>query len=102
MPHRHGESAGSIIAEEINGTVVLSVTGRLDAEAGAALLAALNAALEISPDRVDVDLVAVDDFTPEGLDALQACRGLSCRLAQGMHFRTVGGPGQAAFLEAFQ
>jgi hypothetical protein len=101
-PARPDENGGTIVAEAIDGTVVLSVAGLLDADAGGALLAALDAALAVAPDRVEVDLAGVADFTPEGLDALQSCRDFSFRLADGLHYRTVPGPGQAAFLAAFE
>lgn len=101
-PLHASNASGTIVAEEVEGTVVLSVAGCLDGDAGAALLAALDAALEVSPERVEVDLAAVDDFTEDGLDALQGCREASFRLTEGMHFRTVAGPGQQAFLSAFQ
>lgn len=99
---RADEPVGTIVAEEVDGTVVLSVAGRLDADAGGALLAALDAALEVAPQRVEVDLAGVADFTPEGLDALQSCREFAFRLEDGLHYRTVPGPGQTAFLAAFE
>lgn len=102
IPASSDEAVGTIVAEEIDGTVVLSVAGLLDADAGGALLAALDAALEVAPERVEVDLAGVADFTPEGLDALQSCREFSFRLVDGLHYRTVPGPGQAAFLAAFE
>ena len=97
-----GDPAGTIVAEEVEGTVVLSVAGYLDGDSGGALLAALDAALEVSPQRVEVDLARVDGYTPEGLDALHSCREVSFRLAEGLHYRTVPGPGQEAFLAAFE
>ncbi len=99
VPH---EPLGTIVAEATNGTVVLSVAGVLDGQAGGALLSALDAALAVAPTRIEVDLAAVEDFTDDGLDALQSCRDAATQLPEGLHYRTMPGPGQAAFFAAFE
>jgi hypothetical protein len=84
------------------GVIVLTLAGELDQEAGAALEEAA-AAVAASDDttRLDIDLRSLTSFTPEGADALVACRSLATSLAGGLHYRTGRGPGRAALLAAY-
>jgi hypothetical protein len=96
--------AGSIPVPTIerDGTVVtITIRGRLDAHAGVELLAALQDEIDGGPDRVDVDLQEVDDWTPEGARALRRARRLGRVLAGGLHYRCAVGPGHDALLVAF-
>jgi hypothetical protein len=87
---------------ERDGTVVtITVRGKLDAHAGVELLAALQAEIEAGPGRVDVDLLAVDGWTPEGARALRRARRLGRVLDDGLHFRCAAGAGHDALLVAF-
>lgn len=83
--------------------VALVLSGDLDARAGSALVAAAAAAAARVDEvvRVDVDLRAVESFTPEGAAALLACRDLTDSLAEGLHYRTGRGPGREALLAAY-
>ena len=88
---------------EEGAVVVLVVRGDLDARAGKALETAAASA-GARPDevtRVDVDLRAVDSFTPEGAAALLCCRDLTDGLSEGLHYRTGRGPGREALLAAY-
>jgi hypothetical protein len=82
-------------------TVVLAVVHCLDEAAGGALLDAASAALDSAPDRIDVDLRALDSFTDAGARALVGCRDLSTRLPEGLHYRTGRGPGRDALMAAY-
>jgi hypothetical protein len=81
--------------------VTITVRGRLDAHAGVELLATLQDEIETGPARVDVDLQAVDDWTPEGARALRRARRLGRVLEDGLHYRCAAGAGHAALLTAF-
>jgi hypothetical protein len=82
--------------------VVLTVRGCLDGAAGAALVkAAADAASDLDPSRIDIDLCAVTGFTPEGARWLLRCRRLSGDLRDGLHYRTGRGPGAEALLVAY-
>ena len=81
--------------------VVLAVQGRLDATAGAALLAAVGQAVVGGIPRVDIDLRPVTSFTPAGAGALAACRTAAVELTDGLHYCTGPGPGQDALLTAY-
>jgi hypothetical protein len=83
------------------GAVVLELADLLDAEAGAALLAAAEAALATEPERVDIDLTALQSWTKEGAAALVRCREVCSDLPDGLHYRTGRGPGRAALLAAY-
>ncbi|HEY3144451.1 MAG TPA: hypothetical protein VGJ86_25195 [Acidimicrobiales bacterium] len=82
-------------------TVVIAVERCLDSPTGEALLSAASAALATGPTRLDIDLRALENFTPEGADALVSCRELSGQLAEGLHYRTGRGPGRDALLAAY-
>jgi hypothetical protein len=82
-------------------TVVLAVVRCLDEAAGGALLDAASAAVDAGPNRIDVDLRALDSFTDAGARALVGCRDLGARLPEGLHYRTGRGPGREALLAAY-
>jgi hypothetical protein len=82
-------------------TVTIRVAGVLDGVAGAALVDTLRAELDRGPSRIDIDLAALEGYTEDGLAALASCRELATGLADGLHYRTEGGPGQQALLDAF-
>ena len=81
--------------------VTITVRGRLDAHAGVELLATLQDEIDGGPARVDVDLQAVDDWTPEGARALRRARRLGRVLEDGLHYRCAAGAGHDALLTAF-
>jgi hypothetical protein len=83
-------------------TVVLVVDGSLDAREGETLLRLATAAVDSGPDRLDIDLRGLRDYTEDGARALVACRSLGPRLAEGLHYRTGRGPGREALLLAYQ
>ena len=85
-------------AEEV---VTITLQGRLDANAGVELLASLQAHLDAGAGRVDIDLLGIDDWSPEGARALRRCRTLAGNLPGGLHYRTGPGAGHDALLEAF-
>jgi hypothetical protein len=82
-------------------TVVLTIIGCLDAEAGASLLKRVAAALEERACRVDIDLRSLTGFTEPGATALGACKRMCAGLPDGLHYRTGQGPGREALLSAF-
>jgi len=81
--------------------VTITLRGRLDAHAGVELLAALQEEIDGGPSRVDVDLQAVEDWTPEGARALRRARRLARVLDDGLHYRCAAGAGHDALLDAF-
>ena len=81
--------------------VVLELTNLLDAHAGAALVTATNLAVEMSPDRVDIDLRCLQSWTQDGASSLVRCREICSDLPDGLHYRTGRGPGRAALLAAY-
>jgi hypothetical protein len=83
-------------------TVVIVVEQTLDASEGDELVRAASAAVESGPDRLDIDLRALESYTDEGANALVACRTLGTQLAEGLHYRTGRGPGRDALLAAYQ
>ena len=83
------------------GAVVLQVANLLDAEAGAALVAAAEAALTTDPARVDIDLTSLQSWTQDGAAALVQCRAVCGDLPDGLHYRTGRGPGRSALLAAY-
>jgi hypothetical protein len=82
-------------------TVVIAVERCLDSPTGEALLNAVSGAMATGPTRLDIDLRALENFTPEGADALVSCRKLSSELVEGLHYRTGRGPGRDALLAAY-
>ena len=98
-----GRSAtGEVHRADVDGAVVLSVRGPLDDAAGRSLVAALQSTVADPPPRVDIDLAEVCSFTTAGAAALGECRSYADHLLDGLHYRTVQGPGQDAFLGAFE
>lgn len=81
--------------------VVLELSDLLDAGAGDALVAAAEAALLTDPERVDIDLRALQSWTKDGVVALVRCRAICGDLPDGLHYRTGRGPGRAALLAAY-
>ncbi len=81
--------------------VILELADLLDAQIGAALVAAADAALATQPDRVDIDLRNLQSWTQEGALALVRCREICGDLPDGLHYRTGRGPGRAALLAAY-
>ena len=81
--------------------VTITLRGRLDGHAGVELLATLQDEIETGSSRVDVDLQAVEDWTPEGARALRRARRLARVLEDGLHYRCAAGAGHAALLTAF-
>lgn len=82
-------------------TVVLAVVQKLDEATGGALVDAASAAVAADTERIDVDLRALESFTPRGARALVACRDVAARLPQGLHYRTGRGPGRDALMAAY-
>ena len=83
------------------GAVVLELADLLDAAAGDALVAAAEAAITTEPERVDIDLTALQSWTQDGAAALVRCRAVCSDLPDGLHYRTGRGPGRAALLAAY-
>jgi hypothetical protein len=80
--------------------LTVSVTGPLDANSGVELLAGVQSGIE-GAERVDIDLLGMVEYTPEGARSLKRARSLAARLAEGLHFRIAPGICQDALLEAF-
>ncbi len=83
------------------GAVVLEISDLLDGDIGEALVCAAEAALTTDPERVDIDLRALQSWTQAGVSSLVRCRALCGDLPQGLHYRTGRGPGRAALLAAY-
>lgn len=83
------------------GAVVLELSDLLDADTGDALVAAAEAALTTDPQRVDIDLRALQSWTQGGVASLVRCRAVCGDLPDGLHYRTGRGPGRAALLAAY-
>jgi len=81
--------------------VILELSDLLDASTGEALVSAAQAALATDPERVDIDLRALQSWTQEGVASLVACRAVCADLPDGLHYRTGRGPGRAALLAAY-
>lgn len=94
-------TTGTGVAVRREGSVLtVTVTGQLDANSGVELLAGIRSAIE-GATRIDVDLLGIAGFTPEGARSLKRSRALSGRLPDGLHFRIAPGVCQEALLEAF-
>jgi predicted transcriptional regulator len=96
-----GSTPSSIDVTTEGRTVVLAVVRCLDEATGDALLDAATAALDSAPDRIDVDLRALESFTAAGAQALVGCRDLSVKLPEGLHYRTGRGAGREALMAAY-
>ena len=101
MPPTADPGVAPDVANRVEGTVTITLGGRLDANAGIELLAALQAHLDGGAARIDIDLLGLDDWNPEGARALRRCRRLAQNLPGGLHYRTGPGAGHDALLEAF-
>jgi hypothetical protein len=97
----HEARSSSITVSTDGSTVVIAVECTLDCREGEALLSAAHAALATGPSRLDIDLRALEGYTPEGAGALVACRSLGAQLPEGLHYRTGRGPGREALLSAY-
>jgi anti-anti-sigma regulatory factor len=82
-------------------TAAIAVSGDLDEPRGEALLRDVAIAIDDGVSRIEVDLQGIQSFTAAGAGLLVACRDLGSRLPDGLVFRTVSGPGEAALLAAF-
>lgn len=85
----------------VGSTVVLSLSGELDDDAGEALVAAATAALDVEPERIDIDLRDLESWTSAGVRSLKHCREVCSGLLGGLHYRTGRGPGREALLAAY-
>jgi hypothetical protein len=81
--------------------VVLELSDVLDPLVGRVLVDAVASAVATGPQRVDIDLRCLTDFTEEGARALVRCRELCRELPDGLHYRTGRGPGRDALLAAY-
>ena len=81
--------------------VVLELADLLDAAPAPRCVAAAEAALATGPQRVDIDLTALQSWTQDGAAALVRCREVCGDLPDGLHYRTGRGPGRAALLAAY-
>lgn len=93
--------AGHVRVGREGALVTITIRGRLDANAGVELLAAIQDEAESGPSRIDVDLQGVEDWTPEGARALRRARRLARVVDEGLHYRCAQGAGHGALLEAF-
>jgi len=85
-----------------DGVIVLELLGTLDGDTGEALeQAAMAVASSDGTTRLDIDLRRLEHYTPDGADALVACRSHCAALAGGLHYRTGRGPGREALLAAY-
>ena len=81
--------------------VVLELSDSLDPLVGRVLVDAVASAVATHPDRVDIDLRSIIEWTVEGARALVRCRELCRDLPDGLHYRTGRGPGREALLAAY-
>jgi hypothetical protein len=96
-----GAADAPVHISTVGDAAVLAVGARLDAETGAALLAAARAVATTGISRIDIDLRGLLSFTPAGAEALVACRDLAAALSEGLHYRTGQGAGRDALLAAY-
>lgn len=101
MPPTIDGLTGRLSVRRDGDLVTIALSGRLDAATGVELLAAVQTALEGGASRIDVDLLGMDSYAPEGARALPRCRSLAQTLAGGLHFRFTTGVGHDAIAEAF-
>jgi hypothetical protein len=83
------------------GAVVLELSDVLDPLVGRVLVDAVASAIATAPERVEIDLRSITDWTHEGALALVRCRELCRDLPDGLHYRTGRGPGRDALLAAY-
>lgn len=101
MPVTRRDPEHAIGIQPVDDGVVLTVRGRLDHAAGAALVEATAAVVADGTARIEIDLSSVTDFTDRGACALVACRERGAGLAGGLHYCTAKGPGRDALLAAY-
>lgn len=101
MPPTADPLAGPVRVARAGDLITISLHGRLDAHTGVELLAALQGEIDGNPPRIDVDLLAVEHWTPEGARSLRRARSLAQGLPDGLHYRTAAGAGHEALLAAF-
>jgi hypothetical protein len=102
MPPTADPLAGQVRVARDGALVTISLHGKLDAHAGVELLVTLQAEIDGGPARVDVDLLGIDHWTPEGARSLRRVRSLAQGLSDGLHYRTGAGAGHEALLAAFE
>ena len=76
--------------------VVVELSDLLDGRTGEALVAAAETALATDPERVDIDLRALQSWTQDGVVALVRCRAICGDLSDGLYYRTGRGPGRGS------
>ena len=81
--------------------VVLELSAALDHVVGRVLVDAVASAVATGPERIDIDLTGLTEWTAEGAEALVECRELCRSLPEGLHYRTGRGPGRDALLAAY-
>lgn len=81
--------------------VVLELSSILDAAVASSLVDAVEAAITATPQRIEIDLQDLLDWTSEGARALVRCRELCREVPDGLHYRTGRGPGREALLAAY-
>ena len=81
-------------------TIVLTLQGCLDGEAGRVLLEATTSAAAAHASRVEIVLDDLDSFTDDGAAALNLCARLHATVPGGVALRAGGGVGRQALLAA--
>lgn len=90
--------SGSVVIDGRDDRVVLRLDGRLDAEAAQVLLRAAAAAAACAAKRLEIDMRAVDSYTPEGVLGITGCRRLARHVPGGVAFLVAGGTSNGALL----
>jgi anti-anti-sigma regulatory factor len=81
--------------------VVLELSLALDRQVGRVLVDAVASAVATEPDRIDIDLTGLTEWSEAGASALVECREMCRGLPEGLHYRTGRGPGRDALLAAY-
>jgi hypothetical protein len=82
------------------GTIVLTLQGCLDEEAGRTLMEAAEGAAANHASRIEIVLDGLESFTEEGVAALGACARLHATVPGGVGLRAGGGIARQALLAA--
>lgn len=82
--------------------VVLELIDVLDDQTGRVLVDAVASAVAAAPERVDIDLTGLVEWTDDGASTLVRCREMCRDLPEGLHYRTGRGPGREALLAAYR
>jgi hypothetical protein len=82
------------------GTIVLTLQGCLDEDAGRTLVDAASGAAANRAFRIEIVLDGLESFTDEGAAALGRCARLHDSLPGGVALRAGGGVGRQALLAA--